>query len=211
MTMDRIQLILDIRDKDIGKRKVNLRGSMTAGNLLMTIKDRWNLDGLYQLRPSGTRTILKDEVTIESAGPFPNGAIVCEPIVQNTGTANAIARGQALPWSRPFSRVYIRESRTLREFDLRAQPAVLGRRDLRDPSRNRLLAVDLEGMEPLPSVSRHHAAITEENGSFYIETLSEANPLLLNGQRLPLGQKRPLGAGDSVKMGDFVLNFFVVV
>ncbi|MEO6061439.1 MAG: FHA domain-containing protein, partial [Thermoflexales bacterium] len=121
-----------------------------------------------------------------------------------------IARGIALPFSRPFTRVFVREARTLREFDVRWQPAVLGRRDLRDPSKNRLLAVDLEGMEPLPSVSRHHAAITEETGSIYIEAITERNPVLLNGQRVPPGARRVLSAGDTIKLGDFVLNFYVV-
>ena len=64
--MERINLILDIREKSIGPKKINVRGTMTAGNLIMTIKDRYNLDGRYMLRPSGTRTILKEEATIDS-------------------------------------------------------------------------------------------------------------------------------------------------
>lgn len=208
--MERINLILDIRDKSIGPKKINVRGTMTAGNLIMTIKDRYNLDGSYMLRPSGTKTILKEEATVDSAGMRDGAVLVCQPIVETTGTPNAIARGIAQPFSRPFTRVFVREARTLREFDIRWQPSVLGRRDLRDPSKNRLLAVDLEGMEPLPSVSRHHAAITEETGSLYVEAITERNPVLLNGQRIPPGSRRVLSAGDTIKLGDFVLNFYVV-
>lgn len=208
--MDRINLILDVRDKGIGPKKVNLRGTMTAGNLIMAVKDRYNLDGNYLLRPSGSRGVLREDATIASAGLSEGAVLVCQPIVETTGTINAIARGQAMPFSKPFSRIFLRETRSLREFDIRWQPAVLGRRDLRDPSKNRLLAVDLEGMEPLPSVSRHHAAITEDGGSLFVEAITDRNPVLLNGQRLPPGAKRALTAGDSLKLGDFVLNFYVV-
>ena len=209
--MERINLILDVRDKSVGPKKVNLRGNMTAGNLIMTIKDRFNLDGNYLLRPSGTRTVLKEDSTLESAGLREGAVLVCQPIIETTGTLNAIARGQPIAFSRPFSRVFLRESRTLREFEVRWHPAVLGRRDLRDPSKNRLLVVDFEGMEPLPSVSRHHAAITEEGGSMFIEAITDRNPVLLNGQRIQPGARRVLNAGDTIKLGDFVLNFYVTV
>ena len=41
----------------------------------------------------------------------------------------------------------------------------------------------------LPSVSRHHAAITEKDGSFYIEAVQERNPLFLDGVKLRYGER----------------------
>ena len=65
-------------------------------------------------------------------------------------------------------------------------------------------------VEAVRADSRHHAAITEEGGSIYIEAITERNPVLLNGQRVPPGARRVLSAGDTIKLGDFVLNFYVV-
>ena len=77
---------------------------------------------------------------------------------------DAIRRGLRARLSKNFKRVYLQEDRALAEYDLAWQPAVIGRKDHRDPSKNKLLAVDLGDMEEAPSISRHHACITEAGG-----------------------------------------------
>src|SRR4030042_290289 len=88
------------------------------------------------------------------------------------------------------------------------RPAILGRKDHRDPSKNKLLAVDLEGVEDLPTVSRHHACITLRGGSFFIETIQARNPTYLGGSQLKPGIRYPLSAGPGIGDGPPPLPFY---
>jgi pSer/pThr/pTyr-binding forkhead associated (FHA) protein len=123
---------------------------------------------------------------------------------------DAIARGMRDYFEEQFQRVYLTEQRTRTEFDLAWQPAILGRKDHRDPSKNKLLAVDLEGVEDLPTVSRHHAALTMRGGSFFIETLQPRNPVYLDGAQLKPGIRYPLAAGAVIEVGRIALTFSVI-
>ena len=52
-----------------------------------------------------------------------------------------------------------------------------------------------------PAVSRRHAQIIEENGSLYLEDVSEHNGTFLNGTKLPpLGRAR-IHEGDRISLG----------
>lgn len=81
---------------------------------------------------------------------------------------------------------------------------------MRNPANNKLLAVDLEEMEELPTVSRHHAAITEKSGSFFIEDIQGRNPVYLEGQRLKQGIQYPLAAGATIQLGRVSLTFRLI-
>ena len=81
---------------------------------------------------------------------------------------------------------------------------------MRNPSNNRLLVVDLEDLETLPSVSRHHAAITEQGGSFYLETVQDRNPTLLDGVKMRTSERYPLSPGSLIKVGNIALSFQVI-
>lgn len=208
--MDRMNLTLDIQSNSIGTRRVNVRSSLQVATLVLTIKDKFNLVGNYQLRLQGARNPLPDDGALDQLGIPEGAALQCVRIVESTGTLDAITRGVRNPFSKRFSRVYLREQRTLSEFDLRWQPAIIGRRDVRNPSNNRLLVVDLEDMETLPSVSRHHAAITEQGGSFYIESIQDRNPTLLDGVRLRYSERYALLPGTLIKVGNISLSFQVI-
>ena len=81
---------------------------------------------------------------------------------------------------------------------------------MRNPSNNRLLSADLEDLEELPSVSRHHAAIIEKDGSFYIEPTQERNAVLMDGTRLRYGERHPLQPGAVIKVGNISLSFQII-
>ena len=104
----------------------------------------------------------------------------------------------------------MQEQRTLNEYDLAWQPAIIGRKDHRNPSNNKLLAVDLEDAEDLPTVSRHHACITLREGSFFIETIQARNPTFLDETRLKPGIKYPLAAGSVIQIGRLTLTLFII-
>lgn len=208
--MERLNLTLDIRPNDIGAKKVNVRGSLIISNLLAEIQDKFNIDGTLNLHAEGSQEMLPLGDPLVQAGVTDGATLVCERLREETGTQDAILRGVRLPFEGKFKRVYLQEEHSLTEYDLSWQPAIVGRRDRRDPSKNRLLAVDLEEIEDLPTVSRHHACITLKEGKFSIEPLAPRNPTYLNGKALEGGRKHPLPAGAKIQVGRVSLTFYVV-
>jgi len=208
--MDRMNLTIDIRANSIGARRVNLRSSLLVENLITTIKDKFNLDGEYELRLDSARQALPRASALDQAGVADGAVLVCTHVVESTGTLDAIRRGLRARLSKNFKRVYLQDGRTLAEYDLAWQPAVIGRRDRGDPSKNKLLAVDLGDVEEASSISRHHACITEEGGTFYLESVNEQNPTYLGDMRLRFGVKYPLPVGSRIGVGRASLTFYSI-
>jgi hypothetical protein len=205
--MDRRNLTLDIQTDNIGAKRVNVRGSLTAGNLIATVKDKFNLDGEFRLTLQGAPGPLAPETPLEQAGVEEDSTLVCVRVTEATGTLDAIRNGERQGFSKGFKRVWLVESSTLTEYDLAWQPAVIGRKDHRNPMNNRLLAVDLEAVEELPTVSRHHACITERRGQFFVEDIQGRNPVYLDGTRIRQGSLHPMTAGQTIQVGRVRLTF----
>ena len=205
--MDRRNLTLDVRANDIGGKRVNVRASLTVGSLITTIKDKFNLDGEFRLTLPSSTEALAPETPLDQAGVKEDGTLVCTRVTEATGTLDAIRSGERHGFSKAFKRVWLTESSTLAEYDLSWQPAVIGRKDHRNPMNNRLLAVDLEHVEDLPTVSRHHACITERRGQFLLEDIQGRNPVYLDGTRLRQGTLHALTAGQSIQVGRVRLTF----
>jgi hypothetical protein len=208
--MDRLTLTANIRPNKIGKQQVNIRSSMTVANFIAAIQDKYNLDGTLELHMKGVAGPLNLSEPIERLGVADGDVLVCKRVVEDTGTQDVIQRGLREPFDDQFKQVYLVESRTLAEYVLTWQPAIVGRKDHRNPSNNRLLAVDLEGTEDLPTVSRHHACITMREGTFYIEQIQDHNPTFLDESRLKQGVKVPFAAGSTIRLGRVTLTFYVV-
>ncbi len=208
--MDRLTLTIDIKPNKIGPKEVNVRSSLMVANLISEIQDKFNLDGTHQVHPKGDRKPLELEVSLDQTGVSDGVTLICERIVEDTGTQDAILRGVREPIEGQFKRIYLLESVSLAEYDLTWQPAIIGRRDHRNPSNNKLLAADLEGVEDLPTVSRHHACITSRGGKFYIEQIQARNPTYLDGKRLEAGTRHPLPAGSVIQVGRISLAFNII-
>lgn len=208
--MDRMNLTIDIQANKIGPKRVNLRSSLIVANLIATIKDKFSLDGEFELRLENSSTPLPSEVQLDETGVVDGGVLVCARLAQSSGTLDAIRQGVRQKLSKTFRRVYLQDERYLGEYNLVWQPSIIGRRDRRDPGNNRLLAVDLDGLEESLSVSRHHACITETDGSFFIESINPSNPTYLNDRMLTAGVKYPLPAGSRVRVGKLILIFQII-
>ncbi len=205
--MDRLNLTLDIRADNIGTKRVNVRSSLTVANLIATVKDKFNLDGEFRLTAQGASEPMSPDIPLAQAGAQEGSTLQCVRVTEATGTLDAIRRGERQGFSKAFKRVWFVEGSTLAEYDLTWQPAVVGRKDHRNPMNNRLLAVDLEPVEALPTVSRHHACITEKRGQFFIEDIQGRNPVYLDGTHLNQGSLYPLTAGQTVQVGRVRLTF----
>ncbi len=208
--MDRMNLKLDIQANSVGVKKVNLRSSLLIDNLITTIKDKFNLDGQYEVRLSNGHQPLPPSLELNRAGVSDGAVLVITRIVQSTGTLDAIRLGMRVRLSKNFKRVYLTEEHALAEYDLGWQPAVIGRKDNHDPSKNKLLAVDLGDMEEATSISRHHACITEDGGSFFLESINEHNPTYLGDSRLRFGVKYALPVGTRIGIGRVSLTFYTI-
>ncbi len=208
--MERLTLTVNVRPNRIGKQQVNIRSNMTVANFIAAIQDKFNLDGTLELYLKKADGPLKLSEPVEGVGVADGGVLICERVVEDTGTQDAIQRGLREPFDDQFKKIYLVESHTLTEYDLTWQPAIVGRKDHRNPSNNRLLAVDLEGTEDLPTVSRHHACITMHEGTFFIEQIQERNPTFLDETRLDVGMKYPLAAGSMIRLGKLTLTFYVI-
>jgi hypothetical protein len=208
--MDRMNVTLNIQANSIGQRRVNVRSSLVVANLVATVKDKFNLDGNFEVRLDNSRIPLADDAALDAAGVQDGSTLAVTRVMEATGTIDAIERGLRERLSKNFKRVYLAEERTLAEFDLYWQPAVIGRRDYRNPSKNRLLAADLEELEGTQTVSRHHAAISESGGSFFLESVNPYNPTFLGDMRLRMGVLYPLPAGSRIRVGQIVLTFHII-
>ncbi|MBI3362211.1 MAG: FHA domain-containing protein [Chloroflexi bacterium] len=201
---------IEIRANDIGPKQANLRSSLVAANLITTIKDKFNLDGNFELLLQNSRQPLSAESALDRAGVAEGSTLIFSRVVEGTGTAEAIERGVRLRLSKKFKRVYLQEERTLGEYDIAWHPAIIGRKDRRDPSKNKLLTADLDDLEESQTVSRHHACITEKDGSFFIESTNEHNPTYLGDTRLKMGLKYPLPIGSRIRVGRVSLVFYII-
>lgn len=114
-----------------------------------------------------------------------------------------VERTQPLPAgaARPARPVYLRELRTPRTFAVPWLPAIIGRLSEHQPH-NELVAVDLRAYPAGLRVSRRHARLTELDGRYYIENLSN-NPvsLVTPGQAAPVAvgpNPVPIAPGDVI-------------
>jgi FHA domain len=208
--MERTSLTIDIKVNEIGSKPINVRSNLLVANLIAAVKDKFNLDGNYELRLSEARRPLREAVPLDTAGVAEGSVLVFSSVVEASGTRDALLLGVRYGFSRQFRRVYLVEERRLAEFELAWQPAVLGRENRRDPSQNKLLAVALDDVEEATTVSHHHACITEADGGFFVEAVNDYNPTYLDNERLRPWRKSPLPAGARIQVGRVALNFYVV-
>jgi hypothetical protein len=208
--MDRLNFTVDIKPNKIGLKEINVRSSLQVGNLIAEIQDKFSLDDTLQLHPKGTREPLAWDSPLDQSGIEDGAILICEKVVEDTDTLDKIELGVRDSIEGDFKRVYLVEKQTLTEYDLYWQPAIIGRRDHRNPSNNRLLSVDLEEIEDLPTVSRHHACITSRGGKFYIEQIQKRNPVILDGKMLAPNTKSALPAGAVIQVGRVSLTFNIL-
>jgi hypothetical protein len=206
--MDRTNVTIEIQG--IGPKRANVRSNMQVSSLISTIKDKFNLDGDFEMRLKGQRQPLDPKSELDQAGIAEGGVLVCARLLESTGTLEAIQRGARDRIGKKFRRVYLQEGSHRIEYDIRWQPAIIGRKDNSNPSNNKLLAADLEEAEESPSVSRHHACITEKDGTFFIESVNDRNLTLLNGTKIRPGAKHPLSPGALIQVGNISLTFTVM-
>jgi hypothetical protein len=172
---DRILLTIssDLFD-DEADQEASVRRNLQVRTLVAEIRKEFSLpEGMYTLRDK-SGIPLELEKTLEQCG-VQTGAILVfsrerrAPIRQMMeGDTDAILAVSI--------RAMLRDVQTGMVFEIRHQPAIIGRPDTANPDSAASLAVNLGSLPEGKSVSRQHARITERGGQYYVESLSEHNP-----------------------------------
>ena len=93
------------------------------------------------------------------------------------------------------------------EFALSADESFIGRWDA---DNGVFPDVDLDAHDPEAKVSRRHARIMHENGTYAIEDLGSTNGTFVNrGRRLIPGAAQPIKDGDEIIVGKTFMRFYV--
>ena len=58
-------MTIDVQANDIGAKRADLRSSLLVGNLIATIRDKFNLDGEFQIRLEDSRQPLTPQAELE--------------------------------------------------------------------------------------------------------------------------------------------------
>ena len=85
---------------------------------------------------------------------------------------------------------------TSKTIQLSGEPQIMGR----DADRCQIVV-------PHHAVSREHAKITMQNGTFYIEDLKSRNHTFVNSKEVPPPLRQPLKPDDRIKICDFLFQF----
>jgi hypothetical protein len=205
--VDRVTLTIHLNEQS--KKQVNLRRNVMVQAFIEEILGKFEFaKGDYSLFRMGQEEPLDSGRTLAQYG-LKNGdelVIKKSPPALKSRILTTIETGDRVPMSGSYG-AYLEEERHGLIFEIQWQPAIIGRIYQMNPSQNKLLAIDLSGVEGSEFVSRHHACISEKGGQFFIESLNPRNPTYINDQALDYLQEHILQPGDRVRVGKIVLTF----
>ena len=212
-SQQRIEILVDVFAKK--QQRAMALSSLTPPELVEAILQEFQGDldylgstpGDYRLLRGSDRSPLDEGVLIEQQVAKQEHLVLVEQEVPPpSGTR------------RPTRSVYVREQAGREEgrnqvYKLHWLPAVIGRRE-KKATPGELVAVDLAAHPTGLRGSRRHAQITEEQGKFYVEGLSQ-NPTMVEdaqGNRTPLNAtKHLLHDGDRIYLerSQITLKFLI--
>ncbi len=195
---------------DDPSQEASIRENLPIRTLLAETRKEFDLpDGNYTLTIKSNGRVLDPEKTLEQSG-VQTGAVL---ILNRERRASSPVRDLSVIEDFPRRVITSSVQATLREeatgqvFEIKWQPAIIGRPDGNNPASANMLAVNLGPLEGSKAVSRHHAGITEQDGQYFVESMSSNNPTYLNDGLIRSGERRFLESGDKIRVGHFILTF----
>jgi pSer/pThr/pTyr-binding forkhead associated (FHA) protein len=176
-------------------QRARVRRTLTTGGLIDEIMkefddiSRASIDR-YALYLKGTDRPLSKGSTIIDLDLQPQDELVFEYKHQNF-------REDFLP--RQYAS--LRDDKSGRMFEIQWQPAVIGR-PTAEAEHNMVLAVNVQDIPNGMTISRKHAQIILEDESYYVETLTENNPVLVNGEVVPFNSRKEIKNNDRLILGN---------
>jgi hypothetical protein len=201
----------DLFNADELDQEASIRENLPVRTLLAETRREFNLpDGNYGFKVKGSGKILDPEKTLEQSGIHTGAVLVltrerrAAPVEQNLSTDFS----RKMPLTGPY-KAALREEEIGQTFEIKWQPAIIGRPDAANPDSIEMLAVNLGPFEGSKTVSRFHARITEQGGQFFIESITDNNPTYLNDGLIRMGERRFLQTGDKIRVGKFEFTFTI--
>jgi len=196
---------------DDTEQEASIRENLPLRTLLTETKREFNLpEGNYLFRAKNNGKILDPEKTLEQSGIQTGAVLIFSRERRNVQQSQYSAMPEPEAVRRAITgpkMAFLRDEDTGVTFDLRWQPAIIGRPDASNPESATSLAVNLGPLEGSKTVSRHHARILEQNGQFFLENIVDHNPTYLNDSLIRAGERRMLEVGDKIRVGKFTLIF----
>ena len=203
----RLEVAIDVfEDK---RQRALIVPMLTAGELITAITKEFrslpylsDTPDVYSLRRARDGTVLE----------------LAKPLGQQIKTGEHLILVEAEPplpegTQRPSKNAYLREEGTGNVYKLHWLPAVIGRLDGALPHNERII-VNLGSHPRGLRVSRRHAQLTEHNGRFYIEGLSQ-NPTMIKDAQGTLvslnGRPVPLEHGQTILLEQSQIAFKFIV
>lgn len=94
-------------------------------------------------------------------------------------------------------------------FELKRQPALIGRPNARAGLTSEKLDVDLSALDPERTSSRPHAQISCIDGHYYLESLRDDNRAYVNEQPVPTNSPHRLTSGEWLRFGAVRMQFLL--
>ncbi len=205
--MERIILTVESELFDDVSQEASIRKNVTMRNLMIEIQREFSLpEGNYLLQIKGEKRALDLDKTLEQLNIQTGAEIVFARDRRNAARVMALG-GSTHTMIVSSKQAYLVEDETGKVFEIEWQPAIIGRPDANNPVSGQTLAVNLGGFEEARTVSRQHATITERNGVYFIESMAERNPAMLNGDTIQVGERRSLHVDDKILIGKISLTF----
>lgn len=205
--MERIILTVESELFDEVNQETSIRKNVTIRNLMAEIQREFSLpEGNYLLQVKGAKHSLELDKTLEQLGIQTGAELVFARDRRNAARVMALG-GSTHTLITSGRQAYLVEEESGKVFEIEWQPAIIGRPDANNPISGQTLAVNLSGFEEARTVSRQHASITERNGVYFIESMAERNPALLNGDTIHIGERRSLHVDDKILIGKIALTF----
>ncbi|MBA4384280.1 MAG: hypothetical protein C0410_06060 [Anaerolinea sp.] len=105
----------------------------------------------------------------------------------------------------PQQYAYLCDDKSGTTFNIQWQPAVIGR-PTAEAEHNLMLAVDVQFIPDGMTISRRHAQITFSDDHYYIEPLTENNPIFINGKEIPYDTRKEINNQDKITFGKHNVN-----
>lgn len=206
-TPNRLELLVDVFD--LKAQRAQALPTLTPPELVEGI-----LQEFRELEYLGDAAADYHLFKIENKSPLKNKQQLQEQL-SNSERLILVERRLPLPegTTRFSQEAYLREQSTGKVYKLHWQPAVIGRPDKNQPY-NDWIAVNLEPYQTGLRVSRRQAMITEEEGNYFIKSMSP-NPTTLktaDGETISIdSQRHPLQPGDTIflERSNISLKFIV--
>ncbi len=195
---------------DETEQEASVRKNLTVRALIEEIRQEFNLlEGSYALKLDSSDALLDYDKTLEDLDIQTGSQLVFERERMRISQQIVSRGGQFFQGITGAKRMMLRDPVSGQVFPIRWQPAIIGRPSGRDPVSAEALAASLGDLQEGRTVSRQHAQITEHNGRYFVEGLSDKNPTFLNEEELAPGEKRALQQGNTIRVGKVDLVFGV--